>query len=98
MICRIVEYVVQPDALEPVITAIADFLAAIERMEPATRYEAFQRPDRFSFIHFMIFADEAAEQRHREASYTQRFVAELYPNCEVVPVFTDVRSVRVATE
>ncbi|MBI4520121.1 MAG: hypothetical protein HY701_04750 [Gemmatimonadetes bacterium] len=94
MICKTAEYKVRAGELGPVTAAIAEFLDAIQRHEPATLYEAFQRPDGVSFVHFMVFPDQASEQRHRGAPYTQRFVEALYPRCGSPPVFTDVKTMR----
>ena len=94
VVSRTVEYQVRAEEVEVVERAVRKFLDAIAREEPGTVYEAFQRPEQSSFIHFMVFPDGEAEQRHRDAAYTHRFVEVLYPRCESPPRFTEVRSMR----
>lgn len=61
-------YVVQPDKVEEANSAIATFIDAIRDNEPGVlRYESFRRPSGRAFLHFMQFADAAAERRHRAA-------------------------------
>jgi quinol monooxygenase YgiN len=41
----------------------------------------------------MSFADDAAEEAHRQTDHVKQFAAELTPKCEVPPVFTDLKMV-----
>jgi quinol monooxygenase YgiN len=62
--------------------------------EPGTlRYESFREADGVSYVHFMSFADDAAEQAHGQTDHMKQFVAALYPKCEGQPVFTDLKMV-----
>ena len=62
--------------------------------EPGTlRYESFREADGVSYVHFMWFADDAAEEAHHKTDHVKQFVADLYPKCEVQPVFTDLTMV-----
>ena len=91
MISIIAQYRVKKDKLEIVKHAINDFVNAIKENEPGTLvYEAFQMPDKVSFIHFMSFKDETAQKKHEETKYLKKFVDILYPNCEQTPEFTNV--------
>lgn len=93
MIYRIAEYMILPEETAPAFEAIRDFVDAVRENEPETIYEAYLRDDGVTFIHFMAFPDAAAEEAHRRAPYTDRFVEVLYPRCEAPPVFTELASV-----
>ena len=75
------EFRARPGSVERCVAAIRDFVAAIARDEPGTRhYVAWQdERDPVHFLHHFIFADEAAEQRHRASDAVRRFTAVLYP-------------------
>jgi quinol monooxygenase YgiN len=88
MVHRLAQYRVRPDKVEDVKQIVATFIAAIAAHEPQTIYHAYQAEDHISFLHVMSFPDEAAEEAHSTASYTQRFAAALYPVCESGPSFT----------
>jgi hypothetical protein len=90
MIQKIVEYQVKESELDKCLVAIRDFVAAIKSNEPDTFYEAYQADDKVSFIHIMRFPDRNAEEAHKNAVYTLKFVDILYPSCEVTPVFRDI--------
>jgi quinol monooxygenase YgiN len=94
VIRKVVRYKVKEAELEPVEQAITEFVDAIAQNEPHTVYEAYQSDDGVSFIHFMSFPDQEAEQKHQTAAYTMKFVQVLYPRCEEAPVFTDLKLVR----
>lgn len=94
MIYRIAEYQVKEGEVEVCLEAIGKFLEGIEAGEPGTMvYEAFRKPDGVSFIHFMAFEDEEAEEVHRNTDHVRAFVEVLYPRCEVEPVFTSLTAV-----
>ncbi len=88
MVHRLAQYRVRPGKVEEVKQIVAAFVAAIAAHEPKTIYHAYQAEDHISFLHVMSFPDEAAEEAHSAASYTERFAAELYPVCEAGPSFT----------
>lgn len=88
------EYRTKPDKAEFVANCAREFVAAINAHEPDTFYVAYQEEDDpRSFTHFMSFADEAAERSHKQADYTNKFVAAIYPECEQEPVFTPFKLV-----
>lgn len=93
MIRRIAQYQLRPGEEAVVLQAIEDFVAAVHTHEPNTTYEAYRLNSGLAFVHFMAFPDAAAEDRHRHAWYTERFVAALYPRCEIQPVFTELAAV-----
>lgn len=89
-----VTYKVKSTKIEEVKNAIVNFIdAIIEREQDTIRYEAYQEPDGVSFVHLMAFRDEAAEQLHRNSTYTAKFTSILYLNCEKEPVFTELKEV-----
>lgn len=91
MIIKMVHYKVRPENLEEVRQAIKDFVVGIATIEPATRYDAYQGEDEFSFVHWMAFPGEKEEKYHQSAPHTMKFVDILYPSCEQMPVFTDLK-------
>ncbi len=95
MIHKMVRFRVKPEKREAARAAIAEFVASVRAKEPDTlQYEAFEEPDGVWFVHFMTFRSPAAEQLHRATPHVIRFVDVLYPNCDVTPVFTDLKLVR----
>ncbi|MBI4836775.1 MAG: hypothetical protein HY817_05985 [Candidatus Abawacabacteria bacterium] len=89
MIVKIARYSIREDTHSTVSAAIREFVQLIKQYEPDTYYEAFSLLDSLDFIHVMKFPNAQAEQKHRFADYTQKFVAILYPLCAQLPVFTD---------
>ena len=61
--------------------AIRQFMSAVDG-EPGTRmYVALREAgDPTRFLHVMVFDDARAEERHRHAAHTRRFVEVLYPH------------------
>lgn len=93
MIHKLAQYRIREGEEAAVLVAVAEFVAAVGAHEPTTRYEAFRLGEGLDFLHLMTFPDAAAEQRHRDAPYTERFVAALYPRCATPPTFTELISV-----
>ena len=94
MIHKIVHYKVKSDKLGLAVRAIQTFVQAIRADEPHTFYEAYQhKDDPTRFVHTMSFPDEAAEKYHQTSAHTKAFVDVLYPNCEVLPKFTDLSQI-----
>jgi quinol monooxygenase YgiN len=89
-------YKVHRDKLQIVRKAITEFVEAIAKNEPETIYEANQADDELTFIHIASFPDEVAETIHRKAEYTDRFVEVLYPCCEQLPEFLELRLIKGA--
>ena len=73
--------------------AIIAFVSKVADEPGTLRYESFREADGISYVHVMAFADDAAEQAHRQTEHVKQFVAELYPKCEMQPVFTDLKMV-----
>ena len=73
--------------------AIIAFVSKVADEPGTLRYESFREADGVSYVHLMAFADEAAEQSHKQTDHVKQFVAELYPKCEVQPVFTDLKMI-----
>jgi quinol monooxygenase YgiN len=68
--------------------AIKEFVRSVARNEPSTRYVAYKHATRSSYVHYMTFADAAAEDKHRNAAYTKKFIDVLYPLCDAGPTFS----------
>jgi len=73
--------------------AIIAFVSKVADEPGTLRYESFREADGVSYLHFMSFADAAAEEAHRQSDHLKQFIADLYPRCEVQPVFTDLTMV-----
>jgi quinol monooxygenase YgiN len=91
-IYTIAEYQIRPAGVEKVKHAIEEFVAHVRAHEPTTRmYAAWQhKEDPTRFVHFFIFADEAAHAIHSQSEAVKRFEAAYRP--ELVSagvVFTD---------
>ena len=88
MIKKMVRYRVKTEEVEAVRAAIGEFVDAIAEHEPNTIYGSLLADDGVSFVHAMAFPDAEAEERHRQAEHTKRFVEALYPKCDREPQFT----------
>lgn len=94
MITKIAQFRVKKEKLSECLNAIKEFVDQVRENEPNTlRYEAFQKQDKVSFIHFMEFKDSQAEVFHRSTPHVQKFVETVYPNCELEPKFDDLGKV-----
>ena len=93
MILKIAQYRAKEAAAQEVRQAVKTFVAAVLENEPQTKYEAYLKEDGVSYIHYMVFTDEAAQLNHEEALYTQDFVQTLYPRCVEPPVFNELTQV-----
>lgn len=93
MIYKIAEFKIKKARLGECLKAIKEFVKAVKAKEPhAFIYDAYQKPDKVSFIHFMCFKDQAAEAHHQATPHVKKFVSVLYPNCEVEPIFTNLKN------
>ena len=90
MVAKTARFAVHPDARERCEAAIREFVSALDD-EPGTRvYMALcERGDPTRFLHVMVFDDEAADERHRRAEHTKRFVETLYPHTLEGVAFND---------
>ena len=73
--------------------AIITFVAKVSDEPGTLRYESFREADGVSYVHLMSFADEKAEAAHKNSDQVKKFVADLYPLCEVQPAFTDLSKI-----
>jgi quinol monooxygenase YgiN len=88
----IAHYQVNPRTIDKVKGAIEEFVRYVKANEPGTRsYAAWQqKDDPTRFVHFFIFADEAAHAIHGESEAVKRFEAVYAPELVGGPVvFTD---------
>jgi quinol monooxygenase YgiN len=91
-IYTIAEYRVRKSGVDKVKRAIQEFLPYIESNEPGTRmYLAWhQEEDPTRFVHFFIFEDKAAHEKHSRSDAVKRFEAAYRPELEGGDVvFTD---------
>jgi autoinducer 2-degrading protein len=90
---RIARFKVRASEVGAAEKAIIEFVAKVADEPGTLRYESFREADGVTYVHFMTFADEAAEKAHRETDHVKKFVADLYPRCEVQPAFTDLKKI-----
>jgi quinol monooxygenase YgiN len=83
-------FTVKPEKLKEAKRALAELVSEIRRKEPRTFYLAFREERRCTFFTLMSFADEAAQRRHAQSRYVDRFVKKLLPGCEGKPRFTEL--------
>lgn len=92
MIHKIARYKVKPELLAEAHSFIREFVAAVKEKEPGTlSYNAYQERKSFYFFHVMTFADEQAEESHRNSEHLRKLIAALYPICEEPPRFGDLK-------
>jgi quinol monooxygenase YgiN len=74
-------YRVKPEAREKCEAAVREFIEYIGKHEPGTLvYTSLQEAeDATSFLHYYIFADEAARDRHGNGAGAKGFTDILYP-------------------
>lgn len=90
---RIARFKVRASEVAAAEKAIIAFVAKAADEPGTLRYESFREEDGVSFIHFMSFADDEAEARHGQTDHVKKFVADLYPRCEMEPSFTDLKKI-----
>ena len=90
MVAKTARFAVHPDSRARCEAAIRELVSALDD-EPGTRvYMALsERGDPTRFLHVMVFDDEAADERHRHAEHTKRFVETLYPHTLEGVAFND---------
>ncbi len=85
------KYTVRPETVREVKKAIAEFVAEVREHEPRTLCVVFREEGRHSFVHWMLFKDEAAERRHAQARYNHRLAQKLLPNFVGKPSLSEFR-------
>jgi autoinducer 2-degrading protein len=90
---RIARFKVRASEVGAAEKAIIEFVSKVADEPGTLRYESYREADGVTYVHFMTFADEAAEKAHRETDHVKKFVADLYPRCEVQPVFVDLKKI-----
>ncbi len=88
-----VAFKIKQDAdLEFVETIVLEFIRNIKANEPETAtYRSFRHKDEpRKFFHIMSFENEEAHQTHRNSTYCNAFVSQLYPLCEQAPEAVDL--------
>ena len=93
---QIARYQVRPQAIAKVKRAVEEFVRYVTENEPGTRlYMAWQEKDDPSrFVHFFIFADEAAHRKHGASDAVRTFESVYRPELVGGPVvFTDYEMV-----
>ena len=95
MIHKAMRYSVEREKVDIVKRAVVAFVDAVRVNEPgAIVYEVFQEHDGVSFVHSMIFKDEACAAEHRTAKHTEAFAEAVYPHCSSLPVFHELTLIR----
>lgn len=95
-IYTIAEYRVRKSGVDKVKRAIQEFLPYIKANEPGTRmYLAWQKKeDPTCFVHFFIFEDKAAHEKHSRSDAVKKFEAAYRPELDGGDVvFTDYQLV-----
>ena len=82
---------VKKEALAECEAAIRKFVEFVRANEPKTLlYASLQeREDSTRFLHYFIFEDEAARDRHANSIATTHFTSVLYPNLVTPVEFTE---------
>ncbi len=80
-IAKIANFQINLESLDLAKAAIEEFISAVRDNEPGTLiYLSIQsKDDPTEFLHYMEFADSAAEEIHRKSESVNKFVDILYP-------------------
>jgi quinol monooxygenase YgiN len=84
-------FVVRDDAIEECEKAIHEFVDYVRQNEPDTLlYTSLREKEEPNhFLHYFIFRDEAARDRHANSEAVKRFTGLLYPNLVAPVEFTE---------
>jgi len=90
---RILRFRIRPSEVGAAEKAIIEFVSKAADEPGTLRYESFREADGVSYLHLMAFADDKAEEAHRQSDHWKRLAAALSSRCETQPAFTDVKMV-----
>ncbi len=78
-----IPFKIQDDKLEEAKHIINELISNVRKNEPGILlYKSLQtKDDPFTFVHFIVFADNEAQMKHRSAKYVLDFVKKLYDIC-----------------
>src|SRR5262249_9234353 len=93
MRCRTARFRVRTAEVAAAERAIIAFVSKVADEPGTLRYESFREADGVSYLHLMGFADDAAEEAHRQTDHAKQFLAELYPKCEAPPIFSELKMI-----
>lgn len=84
-------FVVRDDAVEVCEKAIREFVDYVRQNEPETLlYTSLrEKAEPNHFLHYFIFRDETARDRHANSEAVNRFTELLYPNLVAPVEFTE---------
>ena len=87
---KIARYRIQPNARGPVEEAMRTFAAYVAEELPDSRWTTYrERGDDAAYVSVIGADDGPADERHRKADGTKRFVDALYPKLDGDVAFTD---------
>lgn len=97
MIHVIIPFEVYLKDIDKVKEIIRTFLRKIKENELDTLvYKSFQQKDQpEKFIHIMTFANEEAQNKHRNSPWCKTFVDQLYPKCKALPQPTSLQEIKI---
>ncbi len=82
---------------EQAIREFVDYIAKNEIGKGTVLYTALQEPDDpTSFLHYFVFDDETARERHSNSDAVNKFTSVLYPETLAPVRFTEYRVVATA--
>lgn len=93
-------YKVRPQSLDKCKRAITEFVEYIREHEPGTQVYIAQQEilNPTSFLHTVVFENEAAMAIHRNSDAVERFVKTLYPETLAPVEFTEFNLVAAKNE
>jgi quinol monooxygenase YgiN len=90
---RIARFRVRKTEVAAAEKAIIAFVSKVADEPGTLRYESFREVDGVSYLQLMGFADEAAEEAHRQTEHGKQFAAVLDSICEAPPIFSEVKMI-----
>jgi len=92
---ELARYEVRPEAIEPCLVAIHEFVAYVRDHEAgALRYEVWQEQEHPTrFVHVFVWKDQEAKRVHGASAAVKKFAGVLYPSCLAPVEFVKYRQV-----